>query len=214
MKKVLLFLTLFVVFFVTPVCAFENKLYFTEFNDRIYYKSKFLDEDVFMKHLDMVPGKIFTDELIIENGTNTKYTLFFKVVPRVQSEEADNLLENIYMTIIIDGEEIYEGRATGLDYTDRGINLQDAILLGEFDPSKESKMVVETKLSEHYDNTEYDELSYIDWSFYAQYENSEPTEIVSVPNTLKNSFPIIFIVSICVILIGLFIILYARKKED
>ena len=52
-----------------------------------------------MKHIDMTPGENFTDELYIENGTNTKYTLYFKVVPREQSAEANELLDNILMRI-------------------------------------------------------------------------------------------------------------------
>ena len=171
MKKFILLISLFV-FGIISVQAKENKLYFTEDNNRLYYDSKLIDENVFMKHIDMTPGENFTDELYIENGTNTKYTLYFKVVPREQSAEANELLDNIVMRIKLDDKIIYEGKATGLDYTDQGINLQNAILLGEFTPSKNSKMVVETKLSENYDNTEFSDFSYIDWSFYAQYYDS------------------------------------------
>ena len=42
------------------------------------HESSYIDEDVFMKHVDMAPGASYTDELLIENGTNTKYTLYFK----------------------------------------------------------------------------------------------------------------------------------------
>ena len=83
MKKIVLFISFFV-FSILSVQAKENKLYFTEENDRLYYESKLIDEDVFMKHIDMTPGENFTDELLIENGTNTKYTLYFKIVPREQ----------------------------------------------------------------------------------------------------------------------------------
>lgn len=212
MKKILLFISMLV--FVAPVYARENKLYFTESDDRIYYESKLLDEDVFMKHTEMVPGESFVDELIIENGTNTKYTLFFKVLPKEQSVAADRLLENIIMKISIDDKVVYEGRATGLDYTNSGINLQEAILLGDFVPSKESKMVVETMLSEEYSDTINNEFSYVDWAFYAQYEDSEPDEIIKIPNTMNNSFSVIPVFSIIIILLGLSIIFYACKKEN
>ncbi len=214
MKKVLFILLLLL--FITPVYAEENKLYFTESDDRIYYKSSLLDENVFMKHLDMVPGKTFTDELIIENGTNTEYTLYFKVVPRNQSEKANELLENIIMKISIDGEAIYNGKATGLDYSNNGINLQEAILLGNFVPSKESSMVVETMLSTEYDDTTYNELSYIDWSFYAQYGDSEPSIIV--PDTgldyqVQNK-NINVIISLIIIIISFIGIAYLYKKAN
>ena len=214
MKKFILLISLFV-FGIISVQAKENKLYFTEDNNRLYYDSKLIDENVFMKHIDMTPGENFTDELYIENGTNTKYTLYFKVSPREQSAEANELLDNIVMRIKLDDKIIYEGKATGLDYTDQGINLQNAILLGDFTPSKNSKMVVETKLSENYDNTEFSDFSYIDWSFYAQYDDSEPpVEIIVSPDTMKNSFPFAFVFSVIIILIGLGIVKSAYKKKN
>ena len=214
MKKFVLFISLFALS-VLSVQERENKLYFTEENNRLYYESKLIDEDIFMKHIDMTPGESFTDELLIENGTNTKYTLYFKVVPRNQSAEADELLENIIMKIKLDEEIIYEGKATGLDYTEQGIDLQKAILLGDFTPSKNSKMVVETKLSENYDNTELNEFSYIDWSFYAQYDDSKPpVEIIVSPNTMRNSFPYTIVFSAIIILIGIGIVKSAYKKKN
>lgn len=214
MKKIVLFISLFALCIIS-VEAKENKLYFTEENNRLYYESKLIDENIFMKHVDMTPGESFTDELIIENGTNTKYTLYFKIVPREQSAEANELLDNILMRIKLDDEIIYEGKATGLDYADQGINLQKAILLGDFTPSKNSIMVVETKLSENYDNTEFSDFSYIDWSFYAQYDDSEPpVEIIVSPDTMKNSFPFAFVFSVIIILIGLGIVKSAYKKKN
>ncbi len=214
MKKFVLFISLFALCIIS-VEAKENKLYFTEENNRLYYESKLIDENIFMKHVDMTPGESFTDKLIIENGTNTKYTLYFKIVPREQSAEADELLDNIMMKIKLDDNVIYEGKATGLDYTEQGIDLQKAILLGNFAPSKNSKMVVETKLSENYDNTEFNDFSYIDWSFYAQYDDSEPpVEIIASPDTMKNSFPFAFVFSVIIILIGFGIIKSAYKKKN
>ena len=214
MKKFVLFISLFALCIIS-VEAKENKLYFTEENNRLYYESKLIDENIFMKHVDMTPGESFTDELIIENGTNTKYTLYFKIVPREQSRDANELLDNILMRIKLDDKIIYEGKATGLDYTEQGIDLQKAILLGNFAPSKNSKMVVETKLSENYDNTEFNDFSYIDWSFYAQYDDSEPpVEIIASPDTMKNSFPFAFVFSVIIILIGLGIVKSAYKKKN
>ena len=178
MKKIVLFISFFV-FSILSVQAKENKLYFTEENDRLYYESKLIDEDVFMKHIDMTPGESFTDEL----------------------------LENIIMNIKLDGKEIYNGKATGLDYTEQGVNLQKAILLGDFTPSKNSKMVVETKLKEDYNNTNFHELSYIDWSFYAQYDNnSDPLIINPKTSTISNNnllLPIILIIIVLISIIGI-----------
>lgn len=214
MRKFILFISL-VVLTIIPVYAKENKLYFTESDNRIYYDSKLLDENLFMKHIEMVPGDSYIDELTIENGTNTKYTLYFKVISREQSREADELLENIIMKISLDDKVVYEGKATGLGYNEQGVDLQKAILLRDFTPSKSSKMIVETKLSENYDNTNMRELSYIDWSFYAEYDNSKPpVEIIPSPNTMKNSFPYTIAFSIIIVLIGLGIIVYARRQKN
>ena len=211
MKKFILLISLFV-FGIISVQAKENKLYFTEDNNRLYYDSKLIDENVFMKHIDMTPGENFTDELYIENGTNTKYTLYFKVVPREQSAEANELLDNILMRIKLDDKIIYEGKATGLDYTDQGINLQNAILLGDFTPSKNSKMVVETKLSEDYNNTNFHELSYIDWSFYAQYDNnSDPLIINPKTSTISNNN---LLLSIILIIVALLSIIGLKNKKN
>lgn len=209
MKK---FLLLVILFISIPVYAKENKLYFTENDNRIYYESKWLDENVFMKHMDMIPGTSYTDELIIENGTNTTYTLFFKVFAKEQSDVANELLENIDMTILLNDQVIYEGKATGLDYANNGINLQDVISLGEFNKSSKSKMVVNTTLSKEYNNIDNTESSYIDWTFYAQYEDSEPIEIVKVPSTMKNS--LMPLMSLIIMIIGIGVICYAHKKED
>lgn len=216
MKKIFLILSLFMLSII-PVQAQEypatSRLYFTEDNNRLYYESSFIDEDVFMKHLDMVPGSSYTDELEIENGTKTDYTLYFQVKPIKQSADADELLENIQMTIKLDDKVIYNGKATGLDYNNDGINIQNTILIGRIKPSNKSKMVVETTLSKDYDNTNLNELSYIDWSFYAQY-GDEITEIIESPNTMKNSFPYTIVFSIIIISIGLVVTLNAVKKKN
>lgn len=212
MKKIILIICLMFCIIV-PVYAKENKLYFTESDDRIYYDGQLFDEDVFMKHIDMLPGDKYTDELIIENGTKTTYKLYFKVDPKDNGEESLEFLENIYMKISLDGETIYEGNTTGINNTDDSINLQNAILLGEFTPSRTSKLVVETKLSEDYDNVDYNDFSYVDWSFYAQYDDEEPHETIVSPDTMKNDFPFTLIISVLVICIGIGFVIYAKKEE-
>ena len=233
MKKIFLLITLLII--CIPVFAKDNKLYFTESGDRLYYDSKLFDIKRFMHHVDMVPGSSYVDELLIENGTNTSYTLYFKVVPRVQSKEADELLENILMKITLDGEIIYEGKATGNDYSKNGVDLKNTMKIGLYTPSKESKMVVETKLSETYSNTNLKELSYIDWSFYGEYigdpsenpnddkedpnkdkeENEErpPQEIIENPQTGVDDFLWIGISIIVIALALLAGTTYIEKKR-
>ena len=216
MKKVLLIIVL--MFSLVTVYAKENKLYFYEKDDRLYFESSLLDQDVFMKHEDMVPGSKYTDTLKIENGTETPYNLYFKIVPPNQTQQAQELLEYIEMKITLDGKLIYDGRATGLDYTNSGVNLQKAVLLGEFKPSKESVMVVNTHLKEEYSNTLNRDSSHIDWSFYVQYgDEEEPTEIIEVPDTNANRSNFVTIVSVTIIAFGMFIMIISllnKKKKN
>ncbi len=170
MKKQLLYF-IFLLICLSPVFAAskENRLYFTGSGNRLYYNSALYDEDVFMKHTDMVPGSSYEDELIISNNTRTDYNLYLKVVLKEQSDLALELLKNIEMTIYLDGKLLYDGYADGLDYN--GIDLQNAIFIGEYKTDKVSHLTVKTTLSTKYDNTENDETSYIDWQFIANYED-------------------------------------------
>lgn len=206
MKKVLLLILLLITINFSVV-AKENKLYFTESDDRLYYESELLDSNVFMNHTDMIPGSSYVDELIIENGTKTKYTLYFKLEENNQSSEEKELLEYINIKITLDGKEIYNGKA--LDLNDE--NLSDAILLGEFTKDKVSIMKIETKLDENYSNTNNIYTSKIDWSFYAQFDGNDSEEILPIPNTGINGASNYLVVVIFVI-IGLLII-FSLKRE-
>ena len=174
-----LFLISLLLLIISPVFAKDNRLYFTETNNRLYYESGMFDESIFMKHTDMIPGSSYTDELKIENGTNTKYKLYFKAAPKSNDSEVIELLENTEMIISIDGIIIYSGNALGDEFD--GINLKEAICLGDIKPKQNSTMKVETKLLETYSNTNNLSTSEVDWVFYASYDNSEP-DIIN-PNT-------------------------------
>ncbi len=208
MKKLLL-LIFCCIFVITPVFAKENKIYFTESNDRIYYDSSLIDDNLFMKHLDMVPGKKYIDELKIENGTDILYDVYFKV-----QSKSDELLDNILMKIYLDDTLIYDGIATGIDYFDKGVNLQDAIFLESMNSGKVSTMRVETSLSKEYSNIENYDTSSIDWSFYAQYGNNDVQPMI--PKTgidYVEKYPIL---SLSIISFVLFVVIFfgfKRKKE-
>ena len=145
---------------ISIVKAEENKLYFTEKNDRLYYDTDLYDEAKFINHLDMVPDKEYEDILLIENGTDTKYTLYFKVKELEQEDLANELIDNIEMTVYLNGTEIYKGKARGLDYGD-DVNLQNAIKIGDFLKGDSSVMRVTTKLAEDYTNIDNDTLAKI-----------------------------------------------------
>lgn len=227
MKKILLYILLLIILIVDPVLAKENKLYFTEKDNRLYYETTLFDDNTFMKHVDMIPGKKYTDTLTIQNATDTEYRLYFKIIPKEQNELANELIQNINMKITLDENTIYDGPALKGNYS-TDVSLIGAIDLGVFTKSMSATMNVETELDKNYSNTDNTELSYLDYSFYAEYtdkssvnesthetENEgKPIEIVAVPNTLKNSIlPIIFAVSIVLVASGVGIMIYAKKKE-
>lgn len=210
MKKLIL-LIMITVLTVINVNALNNKLYFTEKDDRLYYDSDSFDKSIFMEHYDMVPGKVYVDELTIENKTNTTYNLYLKVVNVEQDELADELIDNIEMQVYLDDALIYDGYARGLDYTDLGVDLQNAILIGEYAKNKESKLVVHTKLSEDYSNINNDSVGKIEWEFYASYEKNT---IPILPETVDNiSKYIILLAGSALMLVFLIIFVLNRKNK-
>ena len=215
MKKVLMGLVFIVGLFIfSKDVNAANKLYFTKSGDRLYYNSGKINDETFINHQDMIPGKKYTDELIIENGTKTDYTLYFKINERDQSEELEEFLDHIEMKIYLDGKLMYEGLVKGLDYTKDGINLQRALNLGMCRPNEEHKMVVETTLELEYSDTTEREESWIDWEFYAVYED----EIIPIDknpltiDTIKTIF-IIFIISLFAIIMIIALLKKGRKAE-
>lgn len=210
MKKLIL-LIMITVLTVINVNALNNKLYFTEKDDRLYYDSDSFDKSIFMEHYDMVPGKVYVDELTIENKTNTTYNLYLKVVNVEQDELADELIDNIEMQVYLDDVLIYDGYARGLDYTDLGVDLQNAILIGEYAKNKESKLVVHTKLSEDYSNINNDSVGKIEWEFYASYEENT---IPILPETVDNiSKYIILLAGSALMFVFLIIFVLNRKNK-
>ncbi len=211
MKKVLSMLSIFLILILAySTNALGNKLYFIEKNNKVVYESN--EENIFMRHLNMLPGSSYIDELEIENGTKVDYTLFLKIEEIPQSQIAVELLNSIDMKIYLDDILIYSGKAVGLDYLENGINLQNAILLKKFSPNDKSILRVETKLSEEYSNKDNDDLSKINWVFYAQYEDMEPEIIEEVPKTDTNNNMIV-IISLIVLIIGIVIVIYSQRKD-
>lgn len=212
MKKMKLLIIMFLLMII-DVHAATNKLYFTEKDDRLYYDTDSFDEAIFMHHDDMVPGKVYVDELLIENKTKTTYNLYLKVNNVEQDELADELIDNIEMEIYLDDELIYNGYARGLDYSGSGINLQDAILIGKYKRNSESKLTVYTKLSDEYTNINNRAIGQIEWEFYASYEKQV---IPVIPDTSDNIFPyvITLVISSLLFIMLIMFIPYIRKKEN
>lgn len=219
MKKVIFALVLFMIS-LSVVSAADNKLYLTEKDNKIYYDTNLYDENQFMRHIDMVPGGSYLDELVIENGAPFDLTLYLKIIEEQQNEQADELLDNIFMKVYLDNNLIYDGKVKGLDYKLQGVNLQDSILLKKFNTGDKAKIKVELYLSKEYSNKSYNDYSHLKWRFIAQFDKSKVkdadvvVEVVPAPITgiNKNYIPII-ISSIGLCTLGCIIIILLKKKK-
>lgn len=201
MKRLLIMLGAFFCV-VASVNAYENTLRFIESDNSIYYDSEKYDDNLFMNHLDMIPGEENEDVLHIENTTDKEFTLYFRVVDKEYTEEEAELIANTTMTIFIDDDIIYDGSIDGENHED-GINLTNAIKIGEYSSGSESDLRVVTKLSEDYTNAQNEAVVEIDWEFYAEYDDAIlPINPITLDRIHHNV--IIFIVStVALIVIGI-----------
>lgn len=211
MKKKFIALLLIILFIPYFCYSKENRLMFRDSGNRLFYQSNLFNENIFMHHTDMVPGSSYTDTLVIENKTKTNYKLYLKVIEQDLSNLANELLDNIKMTIYLDGKLIYEGYAKGLDYNSKGINLQNAIYIGEYKYDTSSILEVKTKLIPEYSNTENNEFSYVNWEFIANYENDL---IVINPDTGDKIEVVIKMLSTILITIVILLIVIKLKLKN
>ncbi len=200
MKRVI-FVILFI--FMSSVSAKENKIYFTGDEDRLYYKTENIDEDIFIKHLDMLPGKEFRDELIIENKTLYTYKLYLKA-----KESIDNdFLDNIIMQIYLENNLVYDGNANGLNYNNNG--LEEAIYIGEYKANSSDKLIVMTKLRDDYKGDSDNKISDINWEFYASYDDL----VIPINPDTSADKKIVFLVVLCGILCVILLLIFFMSKD-
>ena len=217
MGKVVKVLLLFISFFVcfNSVYASNSKLSIYEQGSKIYYEPYYINDDYFIKHLDMVPGKRFTDELVLENNTHGTVTLYLKVVNDDRSDLEDELINNILMDVLLDGVKIYDGKARGLDYNNSGVDLTEAIMLGELKKGEVKNLKVNTKLANFYSNSDNNSTVDVKWTFYVQKEgDDEVIEVIDAPNTMNNTSFYIPLLALGLMIFGIFIVLYVRFNEE
>ena len=222
MKKILfIFLTFFLS--INIVLAKENKLSISSSDNKLYYDSKLLDTNTFMKHLDMIPGSTFTDNLIIENETKFNFNLYLKINNRNNNE----LLDYMTMKIYLDDKLVYDGDmiGSGLFYENDALN--NSFLVGNFSANQLSNLRVVTNLSTDYSNINNNDSLIIDWKFYAEtkddinkkddIEEETIIEIIPAPITGINidKLPIIIIsCGLCLAGCILIIILIKKRNKD
>lgn len=203
-----------------PIFAKEadNRLYFTNSGDRLYYDTKLFDENIFMYHDGMAQGTTYTDNLLIENGSNTDYDLYLKIKEIEEDEDANILLDNISMEIYLDDELIYNGKVKGLDYNNVGVNIQEAVHIGKYQSKTKKSLVVKTRLNEDYLNENNKEItSHIEWEFFASFDddNNQNQVLPLLPNTHDNIYKhVVFAISSLVLIIILAIFLERRKQKS
>jgi len=209
-KKLVYAFIIFICLISVKVNAKEASLYFTESNNIVYY---YIDEtdETFMNRVDMLPGNDYYDYLSMYNNTSKTYTLYLKVVPREASEEVEEFLNSISMNITIDDDEIYDGLVTGEEYD--GVDLQNAIKIGEFSNGTTMDLTVKTTLDKEYSNKNAFDDAYVDWLFYAEYED-EVVEIKPVNTRVQlyeNAVKLLYVlIPFTLVVFGIYI--YRRKK--
>lgn len=207
MKKIIFtFITIFLG--ILSVMASTNKLYFASTGNRLYYDSDLFNKNLFLYHVDMLPGKTYQDELLIENKTNTEYILYLKIKENNDSDLARELLDNIIMTIYLDNKIIYEGYASGVDYVINDRNVNDSIYIGNYKKGEEQKLTVETTLKKEYSNTENTALSSIEWEFFAYYDKDMDVINPDTGDKITRYVNIVFIV----VLVSVLVIFRYRGK--
>lgn len=211
MKKITKFLLLIFLLIPLSVSAKENTLSFSEKDKKIVYEKDLINADKFLKYSNMMPGETYNDELTIKNNASRLYTLYFKL----ESSETDKsleLLQNIQIKVLLAGQKIYEGNILEAKSND---NEKQALLLGEFPTSTESKMTVETTLSEDYTINPTESVNAnLDWKFYARYGDEEIKEVVATENTAMNASKNMVIIAILFMVIGSFLIIGIKRKSN
>ena len=204
MKKLIVMVCLSIM--MINVYASTNKLYFDEQDGQLYYDTDALDKNVFMNHIDMVPGKVYKDELLIENGSQKSYSLYFQISDENGSVD---LLENIKMTITLDGKTIYDGNAKGMNYEVGSLNIVDAAFIGKYAKNTTGNLVVTTTLDKNYSDPMAKEAK-INWNFYGI---SEDEIIPIIPNTHDDILKYVYLFLGSIILLILIITFKRLQRE-
>ncbi len=206
---------------VAPVSAIEdNTVYIREEDGKAVYEAANGFNERFMVHEDMTPGgAVYTDYLVVENGTSNDYDIFFKITSENNTIKANNLIEHIEMKIYIDDVLFYNGKARGLDYRSLGVNLTDAIKIGHFASGESVRMKVETHLDATYEDINNPDTSKTHWHFFVTGEEPnpdepiEPEEVPPAPKTNDDFTPWFFVLLGASIVFFVFITVVERAES-
>lgn len=188
-----------------------KKLYLEEKDGVLTYTPSKPEENWFMSHLNMMPGEVYEDTLVIENQTDKSCKVYLQVVPKEKQDKLPrDLLERIAMKVYNGDKLIYDGTALGKDYKGSINDLQEVVLLGEYGGKKSGKLRVELTLDKDTPMTYADQLTQIDWKFIVE-DITDGTK-GSDPKTGDNMNLLLYSAAVLVSGAGL-LLLFLQKKN-
>jgi len=160
----------------------------------MYYDSTNNNINTFISNKNMFPGEEYIDEMQIKNESNQTYDLYFNLRMNKQEEIEEKLLNNILMSIYLDNNEIYNGKAKVSNYAET--DNEDIIFLGKFSENQISKMTIKTRLDDNFEvkNTN---LAKMDIIFYIG--NEDGIKVIN-PKTKDNIIYLFLVISIILLL--------------
>lgn len=199
--------------YVMPVYAKDiKKLYFEEQNGRMTWNNiRGSDGNWFMSFVNMVPGGKYKDQLKIENGSKKTYKLYMQVIPLLQEQKKEELLELISMKVTLNSKELYEGTASGKDYNNG--NLQNVIYIGTYKPGETGEINVDLQLDKNVGLEYCDLLTRNGWKFMVtEVNNPEKVKVIKSPKTgdISNIHQYIFIMGCA---LGIVILIKNKTKK-
>ncbi len=209
MKKVSFIVLFLLSFFIFDVYALDqNTLVLTDKDKKLIYNNNLFNENIFLYHVEMIPGGEYEDNLHIINNSNFEYVLYLRLFLDNDDNYDLEFMKNINFQIFLDNLEIFNG--TIIDKNENNI----LISLGEYkNYGDQSTLKVITNLNKEYSNVNKMDNSIIQWEFVANYEDNY--QIITTPNTGITDTEII--IGIIIGIFSFILLLYLRneeKKED
>lgn len=209
MKKVSFIVLFLLSFFIFDVYALDqNTLVLTDKDKKLIYNNNLFNENIFLYHVEMIPGGEYEDNLHIINKSNFEYVLYLRLFLDNDDNYDLEFMKNINFQIFLDNLEIFNG--TIIDKNENNI----LISLGEYkNYGDQSTLKVITNLNKEYSNVNKMDNSIIQWEFVANYEDNY--QIITTPNTGITDTEII--IGIIIGIFSFILLLYLRneeKKED
>jgi hypothetical protein len=209
MKKVSFIVLFLLSFFIFDVYALDqNTLVLTDKDKKLIYNNNLFNENIFLYHVEMIPGGEYEDNLHIINNSNFEYVLYLRLFLDNDDNYDLEFMKNINFQIFLDNLEIFNG--TIIDKNENNI----LISLGEYkNYGDQSTLKVITNLNKEYSNVNKMDNSIIHWEFVANYEDNY--QIITTPNTGITDTEII--IGIIIGIFSFILLLYLRneeKKED